>query len=100
METVEKGLVRAQRDNDLIYHKDVPASSSLPEIQETNLARATIPPGLLRPEEALKSKRPLFQNLIGWGAREAISAFSLTATLFLDVIDDEWALCSTSGFPD
>ncbi|KAJ2922412.1 hypothetical protein H1R20_g14677, partial [Candolleomyces eurysporus] len=76
METVEKGRVRAQRDNDLIYHKDVPAASSLPEIQETNLAKSTVPPGLLRPEEALKSKRPLFQSLIGWGAREAIKIYN------------------------
>ncbi|KAJ3520410.1 hypothetical protein NMY22_g12771 [Coprinellus aureogranulatus] len=45
MEGVEKDVVRAQRDNDLIYHKDVPAASSLPEIQGTNIAKATVPQG-------------------------------------------------------
>lgn len=75
MEIVEKAVVRAQRDNDLIYHQDVPAASSLPQIQGTNLARTTVPPGLLRPEETLGSKRPMFYELVGWGAREAINIY-------------------------
>lgn len=83
MEIVEKELVRSQRDNDLIYHKEVPAASSLPEIQSTNLARATVPGGLSHPEEALKSKRPLFRDLVGWGAREAISKWSGTLCIYL-----------------
>jgi len=73
METVQKSVVRAQRDNDLIYHQDVPTAASLPAIQETSIAKATVPPRLLRPEEVLDGTRPLFSELIGWGAREAIS---------------------------
>jgi len=73
LDTVKTSLSRAQRDNDLIYHHDVPASASLPPIQETVLATATIPPGLPDPKIVMGSMNPLFSSLIGWGAREAIS---------------------------
>lgn len=76
LETVRKSLTRAQRDNDLIYHQDVPAASALPAIQQTNLAAATIPAGLLNPASILGSKRPIFGDLVGWGAREAINIYN------------------------
>jgi len=75
LDTVQKSLSRAERDNDLIYHHDVPPSASLPPIQETSLATATIPPGLLDPKSVLGSMNPLFGSLIGWGALEAISKY-------------------------
>ena len=86
---MRKSLTRAQRDNDLIYHQDVPAASALPAIQQTNLATATIPAGLLNPASILGSKRPIFGELIGWGAREAISKRAIFLSLLLFI-------CSTS----
>jgi programmed cell death 6-interacting protein len=73
LDTVQASLARAQRDNDLIYHHDIPAGAALPPIQETSLAAATIPPGLLDPKTVLGNMQPLFGGLMGWGAREAIS---------------------------
>jgi len=73
LDTVKTSLSRALRDNDLIYHHDVPASASLPPIQETVLATATVPPGLPDPKIVMGSMNSLFSNLIGWGARQAIS---------------------------
>ncbi len=73
LDTVQKNLARAQRDNDLIYHHDIPATATLSPIPETSLASPTIPPGLLDPKIVLGTMQPLFEGLIGWGAREAIS---------------------------
>ncbi|KXN89114.1 pH-response regulator protein palA/RIM20 [Leucoagaricus sp. SymC.cos] len=76
LDTVQTRLTRAERDNDFIYHHDIPAGAALPPIQETSLATATIPPGLLEPKTVLGSMQPLFDGLIGWGAREAISIYA------------------------
>ncbi|KAF9450357.1 BRO1-domain-containing protein [Macrolepiota fuliginosa MF-IS2] len=76
LDTVKTSLARAERDNDLIYHCDVPAIVTLPPIQETSLATATIPPGLLNPKIVLGSMQPLFEGLAGWGAREAINIYN------------------------
>ncbi|KAL9714113.1 pH-response regulator protein palA/rim20 [Leucoagaricus gongylophorus] len=93
LDTVQKSLSRAERDNDLIYHHDVPPSASLPPIQETSLATATIPPGLLDPKSVLGSMNPLFGSLIGWGALEAIKIYNerkqvLVKEQILDVAQD------------
>ncbi|EKM78721.1 hypothetical protein AGABI1DRAFT_59755 [Agaricus bisporus var. burnettii JB137-S8] len=76
LDTVQKDLARAQRDNDLIYHHDVPAAAALPIIQETNLTDSTIPPALRDPNTALKQMQPLFDGLVGWGAREAMNIYN------------------------
>lgn len=72
-ENVEKNIIRAERDNDLIYHQDVPTPSALPPVQETNLANPTVPGGLANPVSVIGARLSLFEGLIGWGAREAIS---------------------------
>lgn len=76
LDTVQKNLARAQRDNDLIYHSDIPATTTLSLIPEASLAAPTVPPGLLDPKTVLGTMQPLFEGLIGWGAREAISMFA------------------------
>ncbi|KAH6913067.1 pH-response regulator [Coprinopsis sp. MPI-PUGE-AT-0042] len=76
MEIIQKNITRAQRDNDLIYHQDVPTPSALQAIQETSLSASKIPPGLSNPESTLGSTRPLFEALVCWGAREAISIYN------------------------
>ncbi|PPQ95240.1 hypothetical protein CVT26_014931 [Gymnopilus dilepis] len=76
LETVKKSEARAQRDNDLIYHQDVPSPSALAPIQETRLVSSNIPKGLSNPESVIGSKHPLFSQLAGWGAREAINIYN------------------------
>ncbi|TFK28100.1 pH-response regulator [Coprinopsis marcescibilis] len=76
LEVIQKNFVRAQRDNDLIYHKDVPTSSALPQIEEISLAVPKVPPGLLNPESVLNSKVPLFGNLVSWGVKESINIYN------------------------
>lgn len=65
--------MRAERDNDLIYHQDVPAVSALPLIQGAELAKVTVPPGLLDLESLIRNDGVIFGELPGWGAQEAIS---------------------------
>lgn len=81
LDTVQKDLTRAQRDNDLIYHNDIPATTTLSPIPEASLAAPTVPPGLLDPKTILGTMQPLFDGLIGWGAREAIGMFASTPCL-------------------
>lgn len=93
LDTVQRSLTRAECDNDLIYHHDIPAGAALPPIQETSLATATIPPGLLDPKTVLGSMQPLFDGLVGWGAREAINIYNdrkqaLVKEQLLDVAQD------------
>ena len=73
LDTVQKGLKRAERDNDLIYHHDIPAVSHLPPLRPASLVSSTVPPGLSSPAAVLGREPPLFVNLLSWGAREAIS---------------------------
>lgn len=80
LETVKKSELRSQRDNDLIYHQDVPSPSALVPIQETRLVSSTTPKGLLNPESMIGTRHQLFSQLAGWGAREAISEFIIFAS--------------------
>lgn len=76
LDAVQKNLVRAQRDNDLIYHHDVPASSALAPVMPTNLVASTAPPGLSDTSKILSNRRIIFSELVGWGAKEALSMIS------------------------
>ncbi|KAK7051008.1 pH-response regulator protein palA/rim20 [Paramarasmius palmivorus] len=76
LEAVQKDVTRAERDNDLIYHQDVPVSSALPPVAHTTVAKITIPKELLDPNEVVASGDMLFSELLGWGAREAINIYN------------------------
>ncbi|RDB25545.1 pH-response regulator protein palA/RIM20 [Hypsizygus marmoreus] len=76
LEIVQKNLSRAERDNDLIYHHDVPASSALAPIPPTNLVSPTLPAGLADPASLIGSGRIIFGDLVGWGAKEAINIYN------------------------
>jgi programmed cell death 6-interacting protein len=73
LESLQKGVTRAERDNDLIYHQDVPASTALPPIQEVTMVQRAIPAGLQNLDSALGGEPMLFGELLSWGAREGIS---------------------------
>jgi hypothetical protein len=72
LEILDSNLTRAQRDNDLIYHQDVPSVSSLPLIQPASMVSNIVPPGLLEPRRTLGNNNLIFGELIGLGAQTAI----------------------------
>ncbi|KAK2463406.1 hypothetical protein APHAL10511_004492 [Amanita phalloides] len=76
LDTLQRSLTRAERDNDLIYHHDVPAVSSLPPIKPAPLVSTTVPPGLANSAVVLGNEPPLFANLLSWGVREAINIYN------------------------
>ncbi|KAJ3836346.1 BRO1-like domain-containing protein [Lentinula raphanica] len=76
LEILKKEMNRAERDNDLIYHQDVPAGSSLPAIQQVTLAQVLVPKELLDPSAVIPSDQMLFSGLMGWGTREAINIYN------------------------
>lgn len=79
-EILQTNLTRAERDNDLIYHQDVPPFSSLPAITSTSLGDVVIPEGLLDPRKVVSDSEVLFGELVAWGAQTAISKQSVTFT--------------------
>ena len=67
-------MTRAERDNDLIYHQDVPPASTLPPIPAVVMAQSIVDPGLQDPKSVIGSDAVIFGELLGWGARLAIGA--------------------------
>lgn len=78
LETITTSEARAQRDNDLVYHQDIPPASSILAIQAVKLVSPIVPKGLVNPASVLQNRRPLFNNLISWQALEAISKFVIS----------------------
>ncbi|KAG2036905.1 BRO1-like domain-containing protein [Suillus americanus] len=76
LDVVQKNLSRAERDNDLIYHENVPAPSSIPAIQEVSMVQSIIPPGLRDPKSVISDNSIIFGEMLGWGAREAINIYN------------------------
>ena len=72
LEIVDSNLTRAQRDNDLIYHQDVPAASSLPVIQPASMVASVVPQELTEPKKVLGNDNLIFGELVSWGAQTAI----------------------------
>ena len=68
-----KNIARAERDNDLIYHQDVPTAATLEAIPEATVAQFTIVPGLKNPQSALENEGVIFGEMPSWGVVEAIS---------------------------
>ncbi|KAL1669364.1 BRO1-like domain-containing protein [Schizophyllum commune] len=73
LDVIQKDHARAERDNDLIYHDYVPAGASLAVVTPTHVAKATVPKELENP--ASVEGPPLFEELLGWGANEAINIY-------------------------
>ena len=72
IDTLERNITRAERDNDLIYHQDVPPISAIPSIQEISMVQSSIPAGLQDPKSALTNEDVIFGDLVAWGAKVAI----------------------------
>lgn len=80
---MQKNLSRAERDNDLIYHQDVPAPCGIPAIQAVSMVQSIIPPGLRDPRSVIGDDSIIFGEMLGWGAREAISEWSVSDNVIL-----------------
>ncbi|KAH7884708.1 BRO1-like domain-containing protein [Phlebopus sp. FC_14] len=76
LDVLQKDITRAERDNDLIYHQDVPASSAIAPIQEVSMVRSIIPSGLMDPKSVVGGETILFGDMLGWGAREAVNIYN------------------------
>lgn len=73
---IEERTGKAQRDNDYIYHQEVPPISALEPIEPANLVNSAILAGLRDPQTALNGEEALFGNLTSWGARMAIEIYN------------------------
>lgn len=71
---ITKDLATASKDNDLIYHKDVPAPEALPKIAGIDLVKAAPIPELTQPSFLVGPSResPIFGDLLAHGARAAV----------------------------
>ncbi|KAM5535914.1 hypothetical protein V8D89_010354 [Ganoderma adspersum] len=76
LDIVQKNLSRAERDNDLIYHQDVPSTSALPAIQEVSMVQPLTEPGLQDPKAVIGADGVIFGELLGWGAQLAIAIYN------------------------
>ncbi|KAI0303832.1 pH-response regulator [Multifurca ochricompacta] len=76
LEIVDLNYTRARRDNDLIYHQDVPPVSSLPVIQSASMVESVVPPGLLEPRKVLGNDNLIFGELISWGVQTALELYN------------------------
>jgi programmed cell death 6-interacting protein len=89
LEIVDSNLTRAQRDNDLIYHQDVPAASSLPVIQPASMVASVVSPELTEPKKILGNDNLIFGELVSWGAQTAIgTAGILLSPPFIDRVPE------------
>ncbi|OJT11438.1 pH-response regulator protein palA/RIM20 [Trametes pubescens] len=76
LDNVQKNVSRAERDNDLIYHQDIPPASALPPITEVVMAQPLVDTGLQDPKSVVGKDGVIFGELLGWGARLAIEIYN------------------------
>lgn len=70
---VKDSYTRSERDNDLIYHKEVPSLAALPVISPAPMVKSDVPSGLQDPQAVLQRDGVIFGELLAWGAKAAIS---------------------------
>ncbi|KAF7794805.1 hypothetical protein EIP86_005947 [Pleurotus ostreatoroseus] len=81
LDTLQKNVTRAERDNDLIYHEDVPSTASLPPIIEVSMVYPVISAELSDPKSAIEDNAVIFSELVAYGARIAIGERSHLSTI-------------------
>ncbi|EMD34060.1 hypothetical protein CERSUDRAFT_117568 [Gelatoporia subvermispora B] len=75
LDNVQNDLVRAERDNYLIYHHDPPPVSALPAVQEISMVQPLAPPALTDPKSVIDDDDVLFADLVPDAARVAIEVY-------------------------
>ncbi|KAI0749790.1 pH-response regulator [Daedaleopsis nitida] len=76
LDILQKNVTRAERDNDLIYHQDIPPTSAIPAVAEVAMAQPIVNPGLQDPKTVVGNDVVIFGELLGWGARLAIEIYN------------------------
>ncbi|KAG9001425.1 pH-response regulator protein palA/rim20 [Tulasnella sp. JGI-2019a] len=77
LKSVEGNWTTANKDNDLIYHQDVPSESHVPVIKEADIVKAAIAPELVHPDSLVRSdsEPPIFGDLVAHGVRMAVELY-------------------------
>jgi programmed cell death 6-interacting protein len=79
---IDTNFSRAQKDNDLIYHQNVPPESTLEPIAAVNMVNSVIDNKLKDPSLAIgNTDSALFAGLVSHGVRMAIGACCHDSTL-------------------
>ncbi|PVF99793.1 putative pala protein [Serendipita vermifera] len=86
---IEDQTTKAGRDNDYIYHQEVPPISALEIIEPANLVNSAVLSGLRDPQTSLNGDDALFGNLTSWGARTAIDIYNDRKTSIIAEIRKE-----------
>ncbi|KAI5984473.1 hypothetical protein EDD15DRAFT_2375293 [Pisolithus albus] len=76
LDALQKNPGRTQRDNDLIYHCDIPASTAIDPTVDVIMVKSNVSPGLLDPKSLLGTGGILFGDMLGWGAQEAVNIYN------------------------
>ncbi|EIN04799.1 BRO1-domain-containing protein [Punctularia strigosozonata HHB-11173 SS5] len=75
LDKLTKELPLAERDNDYIYHNDVPDMSALPAPAPASIVQPIVPPLLQDPKKAVGEGRVVLGELLAWGAKEALNIY-------------------------
>ncbi|KAG9122217.1 pH-response regulator protein palA/rim20 [Ceratobasidium sp. 392] len=74
--TLDTNFIRAQKDNDLIYHQTVPSESTLPPITGADMVKSTISNKLQNPSLIVgDAENALFSGLVAYGVRMAVEVY-------------------------
>lgn len=85
-QSIDRDLIRAEKDNDLVYMETVPEPSQLAPILRSDMVKPSIPNFVThpnywlvladRPNDDLYIKRPLFDKLVPLAVHQAINVFA------------------------
>ncbi|KAG8749882.1 pH-response regulator protein palA/rim20, partial [Ceratobasidium sp. 428] len=74
--TLNTNFDRAQKDNDLIYHQNVPSESTLPPITGANMVQSILSNKLQNPSLVIgDAENALFSGLVAYGVRMAVEVY-------------------------
>ncbi|KAI7860663.1 BRO1-like domain-containing protein [Circinella umbellata] len=80
-ESIERDLIRAERDNDLVYMETVPEPNQLAPLLRSDMVRPLVPPEIVDPTHWKRKpneeiQRPLFENLVPFAVHQAASVYA------------------------
>lgn len=80
-EAIERDLIRAEKDNDVIYLETVPEPSQLAPILRSDMVKPIVPADIVDPTHWKKTSdgelnRPLFERLVPFAVHQAASVYA------------------------
>jgi programmed cell death 6-interacting protein len=81
MASIERDLLRAEKDNNVVYLESVPDSTQLAPILRSDMVKPMIPSDLVEPAywkrmPNVELNRPLFESLVPFAVHQAASVYS------------------------